>query len=167
VAKAISTARQGTAPGGSLTQIGFSLGTPMYMAPEQAAADPNTDHRADIYSFGIMAYELFAGKPPFAGRSPAALLAAQMTETPPPLSVARPDAPVPLVELVRRCLEKDPTKRPQQATEIIQALDQALVSSGHSALGAAAAAAVQPPRRTNRNVLAFAGGAIVVIGATA
>src|SRR6476619_1618607 len=94
VAKAISSARAGTsAPGGSLTQIGFSLGTPLYMAPEQAAADPSTDHRADIYSFGIMAYELFAGVPPFAGRAPAALLAAQMTEVPPLLSVARPDAP--------------------------------------------------------------------------
>ena len=171
VAKAISTARQGTAPGGSLTQIGFSLGTPMYMAPEQAAADPNTDHRADIYSFGVMAYELFAGAPPFAGRSPAALLAAQMTETPPPLSVARSDAPVPLVDLVRRCLEKDPSRRPQHATEIIQSLDQALVSSGHSALGAAAvaaaAAAALPTRRTNRNVLALAFGAMVVIAATA
>jgi len=166
VAKAISTARQGTAPGGSLTQIGFSLGTPMYMAPEQAAADPNTDHRADIYSFGVMAYELFAGKPPFAGRSPAALLAAQMTETPPPLSVARPDAPVPLVELVRRCLEKDPTRRPQEATGIIQALDQALVSSGHSALGIAAPVAATPAR-TNRNVLALAVGAIFVVAATA
>jgi len=166
VAKAISTARQGTAPGGSLTQIGFSLGTPMYMAPEQAAADPNTDHRADIYSFGVMAYELFAGKPPFAGRSPAALLAAQMTETPPPLSVARPDAPVPLVELVRRCLEKDPTKRPQQATGIIQALDQALVSSGHSALGVAAPV-VAPPARTNRTVLALAVGGMFVVAATA
>src|SRR6476619_1987035 len=114
VAKAISSAREGTsAPGGSLTQIGFSLGTPLYMAPEQAAADPTTDHRADIYSFGIMAYELFAGATPFAGRPPAALLAAQMTETPPLLSVARPDAPAPLVDLVRRCLEKDPAKRPQ------------------------------------------------------
>jgi len=167
VAKAISTARQGTAPGGSLTQIGFSLGTPMYMAPEQAAADPNTDHRADIYSFGVMAYELFAGAPPFAGRSPAALLAAQMTETPPPLSVARPDAPVPLVELVRRCLEKDPARRPQQATDIIHGLDQALVSSGHSALGAAAIAAAQPTRQTNRTVLALAVGAMFVVAATA
>ena len=166
VAKAISTARQGTAPGGSLTQIGFSLGTPMYMAPEQAAADPNTDHRADIYSFGVMAYELFAGAPPFVGRSPAALLAAQMTETPPPLSVARPDAPVPLVELVRRCLEKDPARRPQHATEIIQGLDQALVSSGHSTLGIAGPAA-QPARRTNRTVLALAAGAILVVAATA
>jgi len=164
VAKAISTARQGTAPGGSLTQIGFSLGTPMYMAPEQAAADPSTDHRADIYSFGVMAYELFSGAPPFAGRSPAALLAAQMTETPPALSVARPDAPVPLVELVRRCLEKDPAKRPQRAGEIVQALDQALVSSGHAALGATA---LQPAPKTSRNVLALAFGATFVIAATA
>ena len=163
VAKAISTAREGTAPGGSLTQIGFSLGTPAYMAPEQAAADPGTDHRADIYSFGVMAYELFAGAPPFAGRSPAALLAAQMTEVPPLLSVARPDAPVPLVELVRRCLEKDPAKRPQSAAELVQGLDQALTSSG-AALGIAPAA---PPAKTNRNALAMAFAAVFVIAATA
>ena len=166
VAKAISTARAGGAPGGSLTQIGFSLGTPLYMAPEQAAADPSTDHRADIYSFGIMAYELFAGTPPFAGRSPAALLAAQMTETPPLLSVARPDAPVPLVELVRRCLEKDPAKRPQTAAEVVQGLDQALVSSGQLALGAGAAV-MAPAPATNRNVLALVFGAMFVIAATA
>jgi serine/threonine-protein kinase len=166
VAKAISTARAGGAPGGSLTQIGFSLGTPLYMAPEQAAADPSTDHRADIYSFGIMAYELFAGTPPFAGRSPAALLAAQMTETPPLLSVARPDAPVPLVELVRRCLEKDPAKRPQTAAEVVQGLDQALVSSGQLALGAGAPV-MAPVPATNRNVRALAFGAMFVIAATA
>jgi serine/threonine-protein kinase len=164
VAKAISTAREGTAPGGSLTQIGFSLGTPAYMAPEQAAADPSTDHRADIYSFGVMAYELFAGAPPFAGRLPAALLAAQMTEIPPLLSVARPDAPVPLVELVRRCLEKDPAKRPQSAAELVQGLDLALTSSGQVALGAAPAASAA---KTNRNVLAIAFAALFAIAATA
>ena len=164
VAKAISSARAGAAPGGSLTQIGFSLGTPMYMAPEQAAADPGTDHRADIYSFGVLAYELFAGAPPFAGRTPAALLAAQMTETPPLVSVARPDAPVPLVELIRRCLEKDPAKRPQTAAELIHGLDAALVSSGPSTLGAAPAAAAP---RTNKNLLAIAFAAVFTIAATA
>jgi serine/threonine-protein kinase len=134
------------------------------MAPEQAAADPTTDHRADIYSFGIMAYELFAGVPPFAGRSPAALLAAQMTETPPLLSAARPDAPVPLVELVRRCLEKEPGRRPQTAAEVVQALDQALVASGAPALGSAAPVA---PPKTNRTILAMAFGAFFVIATTA
>jgi serine/threonine-protein kinase len=165
VAKAISSARQGTAPGGSLTQIGFSLGTPLYMAPEQAAADPSTDHRADIYSFGIMAYELFAGVPPFVGRAPAALLAAQMTETPPLLSVARPDAPVPLVDLVRRCLEKDPAKRPQSATELVQGLDQALVSSGASLGGAAVTPA--PALTSNKTVLAIVFAALVLAAPTA
>ena len=163
VAKAISSAREGSAPGGSLTQIGFSLGTPLYMAPEQAAADPSTDHRADIYSFGIMAYELFAGVPPFAGRGPAALLAAQMTETPPLLSVARPDAPVPLVELVRRCLEKEPGKRPQTAGDLVAGLDQALVSSGVATLGAQLPAIP----RTSPYVRAGALAALVVVVATA
>ena len=164
VAKAISSARaaNATAPGGSLTQLGFSLGTPMYMAPEQAAADPNTDHRADIYSFGTLAYELFAGKPPFAGRTPAALLAAQMTETPPLLSAARPDAPVPLVELVRQCLEKDPAKRPQQASDVIHALDQALAASGAAALGAPTAMA----RTKTRPVVFAASFAMVFLLAT-
>ena len=167
VAKAISSAREGTsAPGGSLTQIGFSLGTPLYMAPEQAAADPSTDHRADIYSFGIMAYELFAGVPPFAGRAPAALLAAQMTEVPPLLSVARPDAPVPLVDLVRRCLEKDPSKRPQTATELVHGLDQALVSSGSSTLGRTAPVPAVAPK-TNRTILAVTFAALFIIATTA
>jgi eukaryotic-like serine/threonine-protein kinase len=166
VAKAISSAREGTsAPGGSLTQIGFSLGTPLYMAPEQAAADPSTDHRADIYSFGVMAFELFSGSPPFTGRAPAALLAAQMTEVPPLLSTKRPDAPVPLVELVRRCLEKEPSKRPQSAAEVVQLLDEALVSSGQPALGPAALPAA--PAKTNKYVLAIAFGALFVIAATA
>src|SRR6478609_2932701 len=99
-----------------------------------------------------MAYELFAGAPPFAGRSPAALLAAQMTETPALLSAARPDAPVPLVELVRRCLEKDPARRPQSAAELVQGLDQALTSSGQAALGAVPVAAAAAAK-TNRSVL--------------
>ncbi|HUQ84392.1 MAG TPA: protein kinase, partial [Gemmatimonadaceae bacterium] len=165
VAKAISSAREGTsAPGGSLTQIGFSLGTPLYMAPEQAAADPATDHRADIYSFGTMAYELFVGTPPFAGRAPAALLAAQMTETPPLISVARPDAPVPLVDLIRRCLEKEATKRPQTALELVKALDQALVSSGSASLGASAPAA---PPKSNKVMFAVVFAVMFAIAATA
>lgn len=159
VAKAISSARVGAAPGGTLTQIGFSLGTPLYMAPEQAAADPHTDHRADIYSFGAMAYELFAGAPPFAGRPPRELLAAQMTETPPLLSAARPDAPVPLVELGRRCLEKDPHRRPQTAAELVQGLDQALMSSGATAAGAVVTPVATTP---NKRVLAVAFAALFV-----
>src|SRR5438034_1243148 len=90
IAKALSASRMG-APGGTLTQIGTSIGTPAYMAPEQAAADPATDHRADIYSFGCMAYEVIAGRPPFTAKSPQKLLAAQMGEAPQPVNELRPD----------------------------------------------------------------------------
>ena len=70
VAKALSSAR-GDTPDATLTSMGTSLGTPAYMAPEQAAADPDTDHRADLYAFGVMAYELLAGQSPFGGRTAA------------------------------------------------------------------------------------------------
>ena len=83
IAKAITAARtDGDGRHATLTQVGTSIGTPTYMAPEQAAADPNADHRADIYAFGVMAYELIAGQPPFQGSTPARLLAAHMTESP-------------------------------------------------------------------------------------
>jgi TolB-like protein len=140
------------APAPRLTTIGSSLGTPTYMAPEQAAADPNTDHRADIYSFGVMAYELFAGVTPFAGRSPAAMLAALMTEVPPPLSIARPDAPPALVELVQDCLAKDPDARPHTVAEIVQALDRALVAG--PATGEMRSPAIAPNAGLSPNVAA-------------
>src|SRR5512133_1174284 len=66
VARALSAAT--TLPGDVLTQVGMQIGTPAYMAPEQAAGDPDVDFRADLYAFGVMAYELLAGRHPFAER---------------------------------------------------------------------------------------------------
>jgi serine/threonine protein kinase len=85
--------------------VGIALGTPAYMAPEQAAASPNIDARADIYAWGIMAYELFAGRPPFSGRSPQAILAAQVSEAPEHVLKLRPALPPSLATLIMRCLE--------------------------------------------------------------
>jgi len=80
VAKAVSNS-SGAA---TLTSLGMALGTPAYMAPEQAAGDPNVDHRADLYAVGALGYELLAGRPPFSGMSPQGMLAAQVTATPDP-----------------------------------------------------------------------------------
>ncbi|MEO8336404.1 MAG: protein kinase [bacterium] len=122
IAKALSASKV-EEPTATLTQIGTSLGTPAYMAPEQAAADPATDHRADTYAFGCMAYELLAGHPPFVGKSPQKLLAAQMGEMPQPIVELRPDTPSMLATLVMRCLEKDADDRPQNASDLVRVLD--------------------------------------------
>ena len=132
IAKAISASRTVT-PGGTLTQMGTSIGTPAYMAPEQAAADPATDHRADIYSFGCLAYEMLAGRPPFVGKTPQKLLAAQMGEAPQPLMDLRPDTPGTLAALVMACLEKDADDRPQHAVDIVRMLETVTSGGGHAA----------------------------------
>jgi eukaryotic-like serine/threonine-protein kinase len=129
IAKAISASRATANDTSGLTQIGTSIGTPAYMSPEQSAADPDADHRSDIYSFGCMAYELLAGRTPFAGLSPQKLLAAHMAQRPEPISDVRPDTPPALANLVMQCLEKDPDKRPQNAAEITRQLD-AVTSTG-------------------------------------
>jgi tRNA A-37 threonylcarbamoyl transferase component Bud32/tetratricopeptide (TPR) repeat protein len=129
IAKAISASRAGGEDGSMLTQVGMSIGTPAYMAPEQAAADPSADHRADIYSFGCMAYELLAGRAPFAGLAPQKLLAAHMGQRPQEISELRTDTPPALAQLVMQCLEKDPDARPQNATDIGRQLD-AVTSTG-------------------------------------
>ena len=130
IAKAISAARAAN-DGGTLTQLGTSIGTPAYMAPEQAAGDPDVDHRADIYSLGCMAYEMLTGQTPFHGRTPAKMLAAHMMETPAPIGQLRPDTPAALETLVMRCLAKDPADRPQSGAEIAAALES--VTSGVTA----------------------------------
>ena len=128
IAKALSDAR-GHVTGATLTQFGTSLGTPAYMAPEQVAADPDVDHRADLYAFGCMAYELLTGRAPFTGRSPQKLLVAQMAETPQPVTDLRPDTPPELARLVMQCLAKDASARPQSAAEVVRVLD-VVTSSG-------------------------------------
>src|SRR5688500_16078022 len=135
IAKAVAAARaDGDTGVATLTQIGSSLGTPAYMAPEQAAADPSTNHRADIYAFGCMAYELLAGRPPFVAKNPQRLLAAQMGDTPDPITAHRPDTPADLAELVMDCLAKDADARPQQAADIVRVLDTVTSGGGHQAM---------------------------------
>jgi len=130
IAKAISAARSSDAdPNVTLTQVGTSIGTPAYMAPEQALGDPTVDHRADLYSYGVMAYEVLTGRTPFIASTPTKVLAAHMSETPRPVVELRTDCPPALGELVMRCLAKEPEGRPHDAAEMVRLLDT-ITSSG-------------------------------------
>jgi tetratricopeptide (TPR) repeat protein len=134
IAKAIVAAQEKPA-GATLTQLGTAVGTPAYMAPEQAAGDPDTDHRADVYAFGCMAYELLAGRPPFHG-PPHKLVVAHMNEMPRDVRELRPDVPAPLASLVMQCLAKNPAGRPANADDLLRQLDSAGSLSSTPALAA-------------------------------
>ncbi|MGI9043747.1 MAG: serine/threonine-protein kinase, partial [Gemmatimonadaceae bacterium] len=125
VAKAVSEATSES----NITSAGVALGTPTYMAPEQASADPNTDHRADIYALGIVGYELLTGAPPFTGTSPQMILAAQVTRAPEHVTKQRATVPPALAHVIMRCLEKKPADRWQTADELAQHLS-AIATSG-------------------------------------
>ncbi|HUR92227.1 MAG TPA: serine/threonine-protein kinase [Gemmatimonadaceae bacterium] len=125
VAKALSSSRDSDEDRDStLTVTGTSLGTPDYISPEQATADPSINHRSDIYSYGVTAYHVLAGHTPFPRTSHREAITAHLTQTPPALSGARPDAPPALCALVMRCMEKDPAARPQTAEQIVDELDR-------------------------------------------
>lgn len=125
IAKAIAAATGGEVSGGTtdaLTAAGVSLGTPAYMAPEQALGDP-TDHRADLYALGIVAYEMLAGAHPFGERPWPAMVAAHLTEDPTPLDARRSEVPPAVTSLVTRLLSRDPAGRPRDAAEVRRALE--------------------------------------------
>ncbi len=160
VAKALSASREGkqqtSTRTGTITLVGTSIGTPAYMAPEQAAGDPSTDHRADLYALGIVGYEMLVGTPPFHGRAPQQLLAAQLTEAPPQIASRRYDVPEALAALIMRLLEKEPAKRPKTAAEVTRLLEDPAVVSGTFVSA--------PPVKTakpKRVLWAFAGAGIL------
>ncbi len=164
IAKAITAARTGG--GGraaTLTQVGTSIGTPTYMAPEQAAADPDADHRVDLYAFGVMAWELIAGHPPFQGNTPARLLAAHMSETPRDVRSIRPEIPAALADLIMACLARDPAGRPQQARDLVRVLET-VTTSGNAA---AVPAVLHGGRFPLGKALALWAAATAMVGVTA
>ena len=165
VAKALSEA---TGKRGDGTTPGMALGTPAYMAPEQAAADPDIDHRADIYSFGILAYELLAGRPPFTGMPPQQILAAQVTTAPEPVSQYREGCPGTLQDLVMKCLTKLPEGRYQTAEELLAAIEALATPSGGmtatSGVRPSVASRVRMPGLVAVGVVATALVAAIVVG---
>jgi tRNA A-37 threonylcarbamoyl transferase component Bud32/tetratricopeptide (TPR) repeat protein len=147
IAKAITAARtQAGAQATGITQVGTSIGTPAYMAPEQAAGDPATDHRADIYAFGCMAFELMTGRPPFVETAPHKLLAAHLSTPAPKLRDALGSANSALDTLIASSLEKQPGDRPQTARDVLAQLDVALSTSGGGTASIALAQQMSLPK---------------------
>jgi serine/threonine-protein kinase len=144
---------------GRITDTGISLGTLLYMAPEQAANDPHIDGRADIYSLGITMYEMLAGAPPFAGLAPREMLTARLTQKPPLLSTIRNDIPSRLETLIVKCLEADPADRPKDAAEVVEWLESSDVTSGPMSVARAAGASA----RSRQKTIAIAAAAAVVL----
>jgi eukaryotic-like serine/threonine-protein kinase len=108
---------ESAAPTETRTAFAAIVGTIPYMSPEQLRGQ-RVDSRADIFSFGVMLYEMSTGERPFRGGSPADLMSSILREDPPPLDMTRPGFPPPFVRLVARCLEKDPRRRIQSATDL-------------------------------------------------
>ena len=108
---------------GRLTATGMAIGTPAYMSPEQAAGDRQIDGRSDLYSLGVVAYQMLIGEPPFVANSTPAMLVKHISERPTPIAQRRSDVPQDLARAVMMCLEKDPTMRFPSAGALVSALD--------------------------------------------
>ena len=113
-----------------LTSAGIALGTPAYMAPEQAVGESNIDQRADIYAVGVLGYELICGRVPFTGRTSQEVLAAHVTQPPEPLGSRRPACPPGLEAVIMKCLAKRPADRWQSADELLAQLEPLATPSG-------------------------------------
>ncbi len=111
------------------TRTGAAVGTPSYMAPEQAAGDPSADHRVDIWAVGVMLYRCLSGVLPIEGSSAGEIIARIRSDAITPLEVLSPDVPRPLLALVGRMLSRDPRDRPESLGEVAAVLRQTISSS--------------------------------------
>ncbi len=168
VAKAMTDSTRDAA---TLTTLGIILGTPAYMAPEQIVADPQVDHRADIYAVGALAFELLTGRPPFGG-DVQSVLSAHLTQPPPPVTTLRPDVPPALSDCIVKCLAKPRDDRWQSAEELRHCLEQVDTSIQRADGASASAVRAEPasnalgrPRRTVVRASIAAGVLALVLGA--
>ncbi|HEV8197389.1 MAG TPA: serine/threonine-protein kinase [Gemmatimonadales bacterium] len=169
VAKAVSVSA-----GDKLTTVGIAVGTPQYMAPEQAMAEANIDHRVDLYALGVMGYEMLTGHPPFEASTAQAILSAHVLEQPKDVREWRPNVPPLLAEALLKCLAKNPADRWQTADELLAQLELvATTPSGgvtptttrpYQAIKPASAA-VTVPKASRRGLIVGVVAAVALAGA--
>lgn len=155
IAKAVSAA-QAESSSGVITGSGSRIGTPMYIAPEQAVGDPATDHRADIYSFGCLGYEILTGSPPFRKSTAHELIAAHVGEAPVPIRDVAQGIPPAVAELITQCLEKLPSNRPQTAQQIVTRIEHGRLRQDE-----------KRQRISRRQLIGIAAAVAVIAGLTA
>ncbi|MCG6988885.1 MAG: serine/threonine-protein kinase [Gemmatimonadetes bacterium] len=148
-----------------VTTAGMAIGTPAYMAPEQAVGEGGVDHRVDVYALGIVGYELLTGRPPFQGRTPQQILSAKLAGQVPSVTQLRPAVPEVVSQILMRCLEERPADRWQTAEELRNQLELAHTSSGETTPWGMAPAKARRGRRWR--VGGAAALAVVVLGAGA
>jgi serine/threonine-protein kinase len=155
-------ARALSAGDGRLTGVGFVLGSPRYMSPEQASGEEQIDGRSDLYSLGLVAYEMLAGRPVITAESPATILVRHLTEEPTPISTLVADVPPLLAEAVMRTLRKAPEERFTRARELADALEgrsaDAAITSGSGRRTAPLAAATRRSASDEASAAASASG---------
>jgi eukaryotic-like serine/threonine-protein kinase len=163
ISKSTGGNHDGALPDGLLTSTGTMLGSPLYMSPEQIRARKDVDARTDIWSLGVILYELLAGRQPFRAPTLAAAAVTIAVESPVRLSQVRPELPTGLEAVVLRCLEKEPAARFQTIEALAAALRPLAVD------GVATPDGAVPRRRYYRRPATWigVGVAVVVVGATA
>jgi len=151
--------------GDKATTVGMAVGTPHYMSPEQAMAQRDIDARADIYSLGILGYEMLAGRLPFKADTPQGILSAHVMQQPEDIRAVRPGVPEPLAVAIMRCLEKNPADRWQTADELVAQLEM-IVSTPSGGMTPTYTRPVKGVKKgmSRRTWIAAAAAALVVLG---
>jgi eukaryotic-like serine/threonine-protein kinase len=163
IARAVSTTGSGDS---RLTATGMAIGTPAYMSPEQCAGDREVDGRSDLYSLGVVAYQMLCGSVPFSGSGTGALLVKHISEKPVPLTERAPEVPAWLARIVMRLLEKQPSDRFADAGTLVRALEQGEAGADGPATRSSApspAAAAAPPSGSIAAVSGFAPAGMVPV----
>jgi tRNA A-37 threonylcarbamoyl transferase component Bud32 len=155
IARAVDESSTG---GTRLTATGMAIGTPAYMSPEQCAGDRTIDGRSDLYSLGVVGYQMLSGLPPFTGSSTPALLIKQISEAPVPLLERRPDVPPDLARSVMVLLNKNPADRFADANAFVAALDGGPIPNIPPPPAAAPAPSIVPQSRQPSAAGGFAAG---------